>query len=146
MYKNIYGKNRVERAWLMYKNIPPKGYDRPPTGLKSFRELGITAKFTNESLYVEDFDNPQMNNRKFVVVRSQKFTVQRPRYYFISIIGKFEDLINSSRPGNYLGFCSCRDYNRRCKHKRAIEYVIQNNTYDFRAGDIFEVLSLNLKF
>ena len=146
MYKDIYGKTRVERAWFMYKNMAPKGYATPPTGTRSFRELGITAKFTNDSLYVEDFDNPQMSTRKFIVVRSQKFTVQRPRYYFISINNRFDDMIDSSRPGNYLGYCSCRDYRRRCKHKRAIEYVVQQNTYDLRAGDIIEVLSLNLKF
>lgn len=146
MYKDIYGRNRVERAILMYKNTPPKGFSRPNPGRRTFRELGITAIFTPNSLYVEDFNNPEMISRKFIVVRSQKFTVQRPRYYFIQIKGSYNDLVSTNRPSRFLGFCSCKDYNRRCKHKRAIEYKIQNNTYDFRAGDIVELLTLNLKF
>jgi len=146
MYHSIYGRNRVERAIMMYKNEEPRGYVKPPPGSRTFRELGITANFTVNSVYVEDFENPQMPSRKFIVVRSQKFTVQRPRYYFIQILGSFDDLVSSNRPGSYLGFCSCRDYTRRCKHKRAIEYKIQNNTYDFRSGDTIEFLTLNLKF
>ena len=145
MYKSIYGRNRVERAILMYKNIPPIGYEKPQPGTRTFRALGITAKFTDDSAYVENFDNKQMSGRKFIIVRSQKFTVSQPRYYIIKILGTFMDLVSSNRPAMYLGYCSCKDYNKMCKHKRAITYVIQGNTYDFRAGDEIEILSLNFQ-
>ena len=67
MYQSIYGRNRVERAIMMYKNQEPRGYIKPPPGSRTFRALGITANFTVNSVYVEDFENPQMPSRGIVV-------------------------------------------------------------------------------
>jgi len=117
-YTELYGKDRSERAMRLFKGIPPSNTPLPPEGVHVVRSLHIVANFTENSRYVEDFSNiNKMLSRKYILVRSQKFSPKFKCYYFVKLVGKFPPTRED------LGKCNCFDsyYNKvECKHKKAV--------------------------
>ena len=129
MYGNKYGRSRDERASRMYLNIPPKGYAKPPCLRRHFRSLGIIASFDNNHMYVENLENIP-KDRSYIVVRSQKTTSNYIKYYFIELTS-YQNMKAKGR-ASFMGTCTCKDRSTMCKHKLALLYTVQGNTYNLR--------------
>lgn len=119
----------------MADNIVPKGNVVEPRK-KTFRNLGITATFTKQNLYVEElFRGKRLKNtmltRNIITVRSQKTTTGVERYYFVhltDILGH----VNVRKIEQYFNFCTCRDLYTKCKHMWAVQFSFQGHTINLR--------------
>ena len=124
-YGERYGRNRKERADRLANNRAPANIRLPPIGYVQYGNQWA-AYFSEKFRYVEDIfklSKEEMENRKFVVVRSQKFgEIQRGRrvktYYFVRFKkdkNLFDSLYGTFSPVS----CSCED-TQRCKHIMAV--------------------------
>ncbi len=139
-YHTRYGVTREIRGEMMANNIVPFGNIVLPE-VKHFRGLNTVATFTaSTNLYVEDlFDRPNnqikqmLYDRTFIVVRSQKFSTGREKYYFVHLrYPETLNTINLRHIKRYLVECTCMDPISECKHKYAIKFSIQGHGINLR--------------
>lgn len=124
-YGERYGRDRKERADRMANNRAPANIRLPPIGYIQYGDEWM-AYFSEKFRYVEDvfkLSKEEMEDRKFVVVRSQKFGEMRrgrryKKYYFVRFKkdkNLFESLYGTFSPIS----CNCKD-TQRCKHIMAV--------------------------
>ena len=124
-YQNKYGRDRKERAERLLNNRAPAGIELPPSGY--VHTPLWDAYFPDKSRYIEDIfmlTKTEMENRLFIVVRSQKYNETLPsgrlnkKHYFIHF--KNNKTLFDALYGTFsLADCTCKD-TKKCKHKIAV--------------------------
>jgi len=155
-YHRKYGSTRQIRAERMFLNQAPLGLALPPVAEVPIQiaAYNSVASFTNDHRYIEElfvggFLKPNLNNRRFIVVRSQKYVHPTNEvYYFLHLpnnllLGDISNNGNGTHRrniANYIRFarCECRDFTTQhrmdwqCKHKLLLQYSLQGNTRNLR--------------
>jgi len=140
-YAQKYGATRAIRADRMYRCITPYPNKVPPPGTVQLAISGrpYRAVFTTDNCYIEKLFTREatgvrlldfLRNRRFIVVRSQKFNYPTyQKYYIVRLdkpLGYLFDTIGRRYMYRHITSCDCKDYVRPCKHILAVRYALRD--------------------
>ena len=126
-YNDIYGATRLQRAHRLAANQPP--YYTPVPRVGVYMRAAPHAAFTQDYRYVEDLTGANSSKqRKYIVVRSQKFSSNYREWYTIVIpsiarnkkVLKATEILRTGIFNNRTWTCSCQDPVQKCKHVLAV--------------------------